>query len=529
MTLLGLAFLFALASSRGWVGPGMRCVFGVALSLCLIGVGVAVKRRFANDVSARAAVGTGIAGLYLSLFAATSLYHLVPQELAWPAVVAVGALAVGFALAWSSQMLASLGLVTSAVAPPLLAGELTAREVGAAAIATIAALVVGQARSWRFVGLATYAVGFAQALLYLADARPYDVSGAVVAVVFFEVALLGAVGYQRHATRLSGAAAALASSTLPLALLAMHQLVGAPESESLFSGTGQVVALALLALAYAAPAVLLWRSPRTRELGELLAVLALTAAGLATATALSGGTLVVAWTLEGVALAVFAARTTKPRYYAPAAAYWSLALLHVLRFDEPLRRLFVVEPSPARHIGSLIVVTLGAGAVAWLLHGRESLSRRPAGRDRSRRHTRALRVLPRAAAGRRIDAGTARLHLPAGPDDVSALWALVGLALVGLGLARGGSRLEERRARAARNRAREAVPVRPRAALFARARRELSLGRAGVPLRRLRRAATRCQIVLNCSNGWRQLSHQRIERHGVGPKMFSSLVSVEPQ
>jgi hypothetical protein len=34
---------------------------------------------------------------------------------------------------------------------------------------------------------------------------------------------------------------------------------------------------------------------------------------------------------------------------------------------------------------------------------------------------------------------------------------------------------------------------------------------------------------LNCSNGWRQLSHQRIDRHGVGPKMFSSRVSVEPQ
>ncbi len=37
------------------------------------------------------------------------------------------------------------------------------------------------------------------------------------------------------------------------------------------------------------------------------------------------------------------------------------------------------------------------------------------------------------------------------------------------------------------------------------------------------------QIVLNCSNGWRQFSHQRIERHGVGPKMFSSFVSVDPQ
>jgi hypothetical protein len=46
---------------------------------------------------------------------------------------------------------------------------------------------------------------------------------------------------------------------------------------------------------------------------------------------------------------------------------------------------------------------------------------------------------------------------------------------------------------------------------------------------RRRRAAAVGQIVLNCSNGWRQLSHQRIERHGVGPKMFSRRVSVEPQ
>jgi hypothetical protein len=47
--------------------------------------------------------------------------------------------------------------------------------------------------------------------------------------------------------------------------------------------------------------------------------------------------------------------------------------------------------------------------------------------------------------------------------------------------------------------------------------------------RPLPRCGEPCQSVLNCSNGWRQLVHQRIERHGVGPKMFSSRVSVEPQ
>jgi uncharacterized membrane protein len=334
-------------------------------------------------------------------------------------------------------MLASLGLVTSAVAPPLVAGQLTAREVGAAAVAAIAALAVGQARSWRFVGLATYAVGFGEALVYLAYVELHDSAGIAVASVFFVVALLGAVGYQRRVPRLSGPAAALASSTLPLGLLAVHQLVGAPEGEGIFHGNGQVVALALLSLAYVAPAALLWRSPRTRELGQLVAALALTVAGLATATALSGGTLVAAWTLEGVALAVFAARTTSPRYYAPAAAYWSLALVHVLRFDEPLRRLFVVEPNPARHIGSLIVVTLGAGAIAWLLH------RRPEPVANARRVATAaagtlalyavsLAVLQAAEA----TPGQLAFTFQRGQTTISALWALAGLTLVGLGLAR---------------------------------------------------------------------------------------------
>ena len=52
-------------------------------------------------------------------------------------------------------------------------------------------------------------------------------------------------------------------------------------------------------------------------------------------------------------------------------------------------------------------------------------------------------------------------------------------------------------------------------------RRRRSLRRSGVP-----RGG---QSVLNCSNGWRQALQWRIDRHGVGPKMFSSRVSVEPQ
>src|SRR3954449_6228695 len=43
------------------------------------------------------------------------------------------------------------------------------------------------------------------------------------------------------------------------------------------------------------------------------------------------------------------------------------------------------------------------------------------------------------------------------------------------------------------------------------------------------RLETSAQIVLNCSNGWRHALQYRTLRHGVGPKRFSSFVSVEPQ
>lgn len=427
VTILGLGFLFALAASRGWIGPAARCAFGAGLSLLLLATAVAVKRRFDNDVAARAAAGTGIGGLYLTLFAATRLYHLLPQELAWPAVVGVAALAVGFALAWSSEVLAALGLVTAALAPPLVAGHLSAREAGAAVIAAGAALGIGQARAWRFVGLVTYAVALVETVAVVAD----DPGRAawVLSGVLFALALAGAATYQRRDASLSWVAGLLAGSTMPLALVAVHELVAAPVGEAVFRGAAQAAALAGLAVVYALGAWLCLRRSATRELGELVAALGLVAAGLAAATALSNGALVVAWSLAGLSLAALAARSGRRRYYVPSFAYLWLAVLHVLAFDEPPRLLFHDHQDPAGHLGSLLVVTAALALVAVLMRdGREPFQ-----------HARRL-VAGLAGALSLYGASLLVLELAAsfqrGQTLVSLLWALVGLALIGLGLAR---------------------------------------------------------------------------------------------
>src|SRR6476469_7268716 len=77
VSLLGIVFLYALAEQRGWVGPGARVGFGVAVSTVLLGAAFVLRARYGDELEALAAAGTAVAGLYVSLLAAVELYHLV--------------------------------------------------------------------------------------------------------------------------------------------------------------------------------------------------------------------------------------------------------------------------------------------------------------------------------------------------------------------------------------------------------------------------------------------------------------------
>jgi hypothetical protein len=173
----------------------------------------------------------------------------------------------------------------------------------------------------------------------------------------------------------------------------------------------------------------MWTRAATRQLAELVAALGLVAAALATATLQSNASLVAAWSIEGIALAAVAARTASRRYYAVAVAYLGLALAHVLIYDEPLRRLFREHPNPAEHVGSLLIVAAAAAIFAALLQGRPEPVE----------HARPI-AIGVAASLALYAASLAVLQLAAsfqrGQTLVSALWALVALALIGAGLGR---------------------------------------------------------------------------------------------
>jgi len=88
-TALGVALLFVLAASRGWVTPEMRVGLGVLVSLGLLGAAFDLDRRGWRADAILSAGGAGIAGLYATLWASISMYHFISEALGLPCAAAI--------------------------------------------------------------------------------------------------------------------------------------------------------------------------------------------------------------------------------------------------------------------------------------------------------------------------------------------------------------------------------------------------------------------------------------------------------
>ena len=134
---LAAAFLLKFTFDRGLLGPTARVVIGVLFGLALLVLGQRLAAR-----SARVAQGltaAGIASLYASFLAGTSLYHLVPRPAGFGLMVLTTAVAVLLSLR-QGPFIAVLGLVGGFLTPALIGstehnpvglfGYLTLLEIG---------------------------------------------------------------------------------------------------------------------------------------------------------------------------------------------------------------------------------------------------------------------------------------------------------------------------------------------------------------------------------------------------------------
>ena len=147
VTLLGVAFFFVLAANRGWIGPLERVGLGGIASAAVFAAGFLIHARYGRLHAAAAAAGAGIAGGYATLLAAAALYDLVPPLAALVLAAAIAAVGVALSLVWSSEALASLGLIGALAFPlvVLLDGDLTVLGTAFAAVVFAAAVAAAAA------------------------------------------------------------------------------------------------------------------------------------------------------------------------------------------------------------------------------------------------------------------------------------------------------------------------------------------------------------------------------------------------
>jgi uncharacterized membrane protein len=337
--IVGLAFLVALAVERGWLGEAARTALAFGGSAALLALGAWLHERRGRTQASLAACGTGLAGLFLSLTAATALYDLVPIELALAGAFAFGALGAALAVRWNATPIGGLGIL-GALAAPLLTGAVDdAASLLFLAIAEAAAVAVLTWRRWNWLRVAAVALVLGQVAGWVLSADPSTTRGYVVLALFGVLNLLAGTAYELR----RGEGAATASALIVIGNAAMLGLLGvAVAFDQQVEGLSKVPAgwwLAGIGLGHVLAGLTLLRlQPRNRVISNCLFGVGLVALNLAFVLLVSGVAIPIGWAAAAAALAVpFRSLTRSPLFvYAVVAAQIVLAGGHVLVFDAPL-------------------------------------------------------------------------------------------------------------------------------------------------------------------------------------------------
>jgi uncharacterized membrane protein len=216
--LVGVSYFLKYAFDNNWIGPGGRVAIGL-----LAGIGLVIwsehlrghgHRAFSYSLKA-----IGIGTLYLSLWGAFQIYHLIPAAAAFGAMAIVTGATIALSLTEDAELLASFALVGGFATPVLLATGQNHEVVlfSYVCLLDLAILAMAVAKPWRrllwgsFAGTVILYVGW-NSQYYSRNQRPVTVFfAALFAAIFAAIPL--ATRYD-HSTRIDGPSITL--TLLPL-------------------------------------------------------------------------------------------------------------------------------------------------------------------------------------------------------------------------------------------------------------------------------------------------------------------------
>jgi len=360
---IGLVFLVALAIDRGWIDERLRVTLALVGSGALAAGCAWLYERRGKTQAALAGVAAGIAGLFLSLTAATSLYDLLPVPLGLAGALATGALGVVLALRWDSRTIAGLGILGALASPALLDATESLTTLGFLAVALAAAAAILTWKQWEWLRIAAFAIAMLQVGAWALMDSPGLVSLAAVLALFGVLNLVAALGYEirvptttlRASTSLLVGANALIAGGIGYAVMV--------DDRSVRAAGVWVAAVSLAHLAAGLVALTLRRV--SRPVGLLLLGVALVLGDIAFALLVDGAALAVGWALSALALAVLARRGGQESgvVQGTLAGQLTLAIAHTLLFDAPVEAL---GEDASVSYGPLVAIVVSAFACARL-------------------------------------------------------------------------------------------------------------------------------------------------------------------
>ncbi|GAB3107830.1 DUF2339 domain-containing protein [Janibacter alkaliphilus] len=426
ITLIGVAFLVAIAIQMGLFGPAARVIAGGLLAAGLVGAGLLVAQRQRSTTGSVGLVGTGLAAAYLDILAVTRIYEWVPAAagLVLAALVTGGGLLL--ARRWERELLGLLTVLGAAALAPAVGWPDGVLVGGFLVLLTAATWPVQIGHRWHLLELARV-LPTSLVVLTLApvsgdgEHRPLVLALLLMAIVL-STTLLGL----RHG-RLSPQLGALALvATLPALLAATL--------DDRWIGT-----VALL-LVVAAHGLVAWLAPSVEALHLRLAEVSIATAGLASvlaavragdsgqATATLLATVALAWVLITLVL-------RQPAVLATAAGTAAIALIAALPVMPQLLIRSLAEDTTLADLLTVLVITaaLAVAALGGWRHGLERALLMTLGGS-ALFATGAVAILAATLLGQRL--GSAEAGFVAGQATATVLWLAAAAAMLVIGTRR---------------------------------------------------------------------------------------------
>lgn len=363
---LAATFFVVTAVRRGWIDVPTRIGLAFLGSTLLVAIGAWLHEKKGQTQASRALVASGIASLYLTVVAATQVYHLIEAGLAFAIAGLVALVSTVIAVRWDSKVVAGLGIGGALLSPVLVGAGTSSSSLAFMGIATTASVGVLVWRSWTWLGVMTFALTAPQLGAWIADEYESRLGLTLgVLALFWALYLAAAAGFE---LRVPSAHLRFGAGLLTAADAVLVAAVG----WAVLDDSGHPDAATAWVLGFAAIHVAIGLSSRLSarinpDFGTIAITLGLVYSAVGLALALDGAALVAAWAVEAIALAAVARARLDWRVAVAALGFLAIAAAHTLAFDAPPAGLAGAAYDPSQALLAIAFTLAASIALAVLL------------------------------------------------------------------------------------------------------------------------------------------------------------------